>query len=100
MPLLIGGATTSKRHTAVKISPVYDRTTYVKDASISVGVVQGLLSEEDREDFLADVNENYEGVREEYYAGLLEKKYFPLEKTRAMKLQLEFNETTIKTPRQ
>ena len=88
-PLLIGGATTSKRHTAVKISPKYNRTVYVKDASLSVGVVQGLIGE-DVEDFLDDVNENYEDVREEYYAGLLEKKYFALEKTREMKLNLEF----------
>lgn len=88
-PLLIGGATTSKRHTAVKISPKYDRSIYVKDASLSVGVVQGLLGE-DVQDFLDDINENYDDVREEYYAGMLEKKYFPLKKTREMALKLDF----------
>eukprot|EP00392_Amoebophrya_sp_AT5.2_P004952 g4961.t1 len=89
-PLLIGGATTSKRHTAVKISPEYERTIYVKDASLSVGVVQGLLSQEDRELFLEDVNEGYEEVREEYYKTLLDKKYFSLEKTRQMRPKLDF----------
>jgi len=50
MPLLIGGATTSRAHTAVKIDPAYEgAVVYVKDASRAVGVAQSLLSQELRE---------------------------------------------------
>lgn len=99
LPLLIGGATTSKRHTAVKINPKYDRVVYVKDASISVGVVQGLVSEDDVQDFLDDINENYSEVRDEYYAGMLEKKYFSLAKTRELAPKLEFDVHTVAVPK-
>ena len=66
VPLLIGGATTSKAHTAVKIEPAYknNATIYVTDASRSVGVASSLLSEERQADFIATVREEYEGVRE------------------------------------
>ena len=65
MPLLIGGATTSKAHTAVKIDPAYDQAVvYVTDASRSVGVCQALMSPERRDDFLADVAADYHKARE------------------------------------
>ena len=65
IPLLIGGATTSKAHTAVKIDPAYDRAVvYVTDASRSVGVCQALMSPERRDDFLADVAADYAKARE------------------------------------
>lgn len=89
-PLLIGGATTSKRHTAVKIAPVYDRTVYVKDASLSVGVVQGLCDDDERDDFLDDMNEVYSETRDEYYKGLVDKKYHTLAKARQMARKLDF----------
>ena len=89
-PLLIGGATTSKRHTAVKISPSYQRTVYVKDASLSVGVVQGLCDPTEIDDFLEDVNEVYADQRDEYYRGLVDKKYHTLGKCRTMARKLEF----------
>ena len=64
IPLLIGGATTSKAHTAVKIDPAYDDpVVYVTDASRSVGVCQSLMSEENRADFLAGIAGDYEEVR-------------------------------------
>ncbi|GAB4530827.1 MAG: hypothetical protein Tsb0010_12410 [Parvularculaceae bacterium] len=65
MPLLIGGATTSKAHTAVKIAPNYGGgVVHVADASRAVAVVNNLISEERREDYLADVANEYEEVRE------------------------------------
>jgi len=65
-PLLIGGATTSKAHTAVKIEPKYaiNQTVYVPDASRAVGVAASLLSDELRPKFVADLKEEYAQVRE------------------------------------
>ena len=65
IPLLIGGATTSKAHTAVKIDPAYDHAVvYVTDASRSVGVCQALMSTQRRDGFLADVAADYAKTRE------------------------------------
>jgi 5-methyltetrahydrofolate--homocysteine methyltransferase len=71
IPLLIGGATTSKTHTAVKIEPAYKRgsTTYVLDASRAVGVVSGLLSKEERARIQAETRTEYARVREQYARG-------------------------------
>jgi 5-methyltetrahydrofolate--homocysteine methyltransferase len=64
-PLLIGGATTSKLHTAVKIAPRYSNVTvHVLDASRAVGVVSSLLSSERRDDFAAQTRKEYDGLRE------------------------------------
>jgi 5-methyltetrahydrofolate--homocysteine methyltransferase len=65
VPLLIGGATTSKAHTAVKIAPTYEgnQAIYVSDASRAVGVASKLISEESRESFVADIQKDYEAVR-------------------------------------
>ena len=63
-PLLIGGATTSPAHTAVRIDPAYDGpVVYVKDASRAVGVVQNLLSAEQRKDFVARIEQEHEQRR-------------------------------------
>ena len=65
VPLLIGGATTSKAHTATKIAPAYDHAVvYVTDASRAVGVCQNLMSRERRDDFLAQVAAEYQQVRQ------------------------------------
>lgn len=66
IPLLIGGATTSKAHTAVKIEPQYknNQVVYVADASRAVGVAAALLSTEQRDKFVAKVKDEYETVRE------------------------------------
>ena len=64
IPLLIGGATTSRVHTAVKIEPGYDgATVWVPDASRSVGVCSNLLSNEQRAGYIAGVKQEYENVR-------------------------------------
>ena len=70
LPLLIGGATTSKIHTAVKIAPSYDQpVVYVPDASRAVGVVGKLLSETHRADYAKAVAEDYAKMRERHAAG-------------------------------
>jgi len=68
IPLLIGGATTSRTHTAVKIEPAYHRgsTTYVIDASRAVGVVSGLLSKTERAKNEAATRDEYVRIREQY----------------------------------
>ncbi|TCS16076.1 methionine synthase [Caulobacter sp. BK020] len=71
MPLLIGGATTSRTHTAVKIEPAYRAgpTTYVLDASRAVGVVSNLLSPTERDRVIAETRAEYVKVREQYARG-------------------------------
>jgi 5-methyltetrahydrofolate--homocysteine methyltransferase len=67
MPLLIGGATTSRAHTAVKIAPHYDGpVVYVPDASRSVSIVQSLISEEQRATYLENLQADYEKIRQQH----------------------------------
>jgi 5-methyltetrahydrofolate--homocysteine methyltransferase len=68
LPLLIGGATTSKAHTAVKIAPSYQRgVVHVLDASRAVGVVGSLVSQTQRQDFVKQVRDDYERVRQSHH---------------------------------
>ncbi len=84
LPLLIGGATTSKMHTAVKIAPHYDHpVVYVADASRSVGVTGKLISEEHRTLFKQELDADYEKVRERFAAKNRERDLLPLTKARA-----------------
>ena len=79
LPLLIGGATTSRTHTAVKIAPVYEGPTiYVTDASRAVPVVQRLLSPDDRDGFVAAEKADQTRVREAYLAGQDKRPRLPL----------------------
>ncbi|AMP17166.1 methionine synthase [Collimonas pratensis] len=67
MPLLIGGATTSRAHTAVKIAPNYEGpVVYVPDASRSVSVAQSLLTPEQRDQYIDDIAVDYERIREQH----------------------------------
>jgi len=87
-PLLIGGATTSRMHTAVKIAPQYSNTDHpvihVLDASRSVTVVSALLDVDTsrREGYVADIADQYEELREEHYAALEDRKYLTLAQVR------------------
>ena len=85
VPLLIGGATTSRLHTAVKISPNYERNQaiYVTDASRAVGVVGALLSDTDREGYIADVRQDYARVAQAHAKGREQKRRVPLAVARA-----------------
>ena len=91
MPLLIGGATTSRAHTAVKIAPHYDGPViYVPDASRSVSIMQSLLSPEQRDTYISEVNADYDRVRSQH----ANKKGTPLltlAEARANKMKLNFN---------
>jgi 5-methyltetrahydrofolate--homocysteine methyltransferase len=90
IPLLIGGATTSRAHTAVKIAPHYDGpVVYVPDASRSVSVGQSLLTEESRHAYMAEIKADYERIREQH----ANKKALPmlsLADARANKAKLDF----------
>ena len=89
LPLLIGGATTSRTHTAVKIEPHYTHgpTVWVKDASRAVGVAQALIGEQTRASFVAKLRAEYAQVREQH-AGRAEK-LVSLEAARANAATLE-----------
>ena len=69
VPLLIGGATTSKTHTAVKIEGNYkgNQAVYVLDASRAVVVVQSLLDKNNKDEYMKDIREEYEAIRKEYF---------------------------------
>src|SRR5262249_28298493 len=84
LPLLIGGATTSRAHTAVKIAPHYRASTvHVLDASRAVGVVNSLLNQQLKSDFDRKTREEYERLRREHAAKKDGKKLLTLEQARA-----------------
>lgn len=101
IPLLIGGATTSEIHTAVKISPAYHQPViHVKDASLSVGVLSKLLSSSKKNQLIQDVEDNYEAIRVRYKKRHQEKKYVSLEKARKLKPKVAFSKENIVKPKQ
>ena len=90
MPLLIGGATTSRAHTAVKIAPHYEGPViYVPDASRSVSVMQSLLTPEQRDAYIAEVANDYDRVRTQH-AGKKGIPLLTLRDARANKMKVEF----------
>ncbi|HQN64724.1 MAG TPA: methionine synthase [Methylophilus sp.] len=89
-PLLIGGATTSRAHTAVKIAPNYEGPViYVPDASRSVSVMQNLLTPETRGAYLAEIQADYEKTRAQH-ANKKGIPILPLAEARANKAKLDF----------
>ena len=92
IPLLIGGATTSRTHTAVKIEPAYHRgsTTYVLDASRAVGVVSNLLSPTEREKTVAATRAEYIRVREQFARGQEVKARTSLADARARRFAIDW----------
>lgn len=101
IPLLIGGATTSKTHTAVKVEPQYSAPViHVLDASRSVGVVSSLLTKDEsvRSNFILDTKRDYERVREMRKNRTSHKKYITLKQARANKLQLDWDNYTPPKP--
>ena len=84
IPLLIGGATTSRVHTAVKIAPAYDGTVvHVVDASKSVPVASNLLSKDLHDDYVAGIKTDYDKMRENHAKKHNQKAIMPLETARA-----------------
>ncbi|HUW27217.1 MAG TPA: methionine synthase [Sulfuriferula sp.] len=101
LPLLIGGATTSLAHTAVKIEPNYSGTTvYVKDASRAVGVCTQLLSPELRDAYMAEVKADYIRIRESHKGKRAQSKRATLAQARANALVTDWNAYTPPVPRQ
>ncbi|CAD6191477.1 unnamed protein product [Caenorhabditis auriculariae] len=93
IPLLIGGATTSKTHTAVKICPRYAHpVVHCLDASKSVVVCSSLSDETVRDAFLQDINEDYEEVRQEHYESLKERRFTAIETARKKQFTINWND--------
>ena len=100
IPLLIGGATTSKMHTAVKLAPVYTSglALHVLDASRAVGVCSLLLSDK-KPEFEEDVREQYEELREDHYASLASRKYKTIAQARGASLAVDWKAAPPPTPK-
>ena len=98
-PLMIGGATTSKVHTAVKIAQNYSGPViHVNDASKSVPVASSLISEELRGAFMEEVNKDYERVREQNKNAQGQNKFISMEEARANKFPIDWNKAEITKP--
>ncbi|MFV0591871.1 MAG: methionine synthase [Draconibacterium sp.] len=96
IPVLIGGATTSKIHTAVKIAPEYSNPViHVKDASLAVNVVSNLIAK--NENYLKSVRDDYENVRQ-FQGQRKAKEYLRIAEARANKFKIDWNNTPIYTP--
>ena len=96
IPVMIGGATTSKIHTAVKIAPEYSApVVHVKDASLAVNVVSNLISKNEK--FITDLDAEYAQIRE-FQGKRKAKEYITLEKARENKFPIDWNNTPIYKP--
>ncbi|WP_298120507.1 methionine synthase [Flavobacterium sp.] len=92
IPIMIGGATTSRAHTAVKIAPEYKETVvHVNDASRAVTVASNLLQAETKEGYVKAIREEYDQLREGYLSRSRDKNYLSIEEARKNKLQLDWN---------
>ncbi len=98
-PLLIGGATTSPAHTAVKIDPQYQGAViYVKDASRSVGVCQQLITKSTRDAYVAGIKADHERRREQHRNKSVKTPQLSLAQARAKKLQIDWTAYAPPTP--
>ncbi|WP_084148710.1 methionine synthase [Arenibacter latericius] len=99
VPLLIGGATTSKAHTAVKIDPQYkNAVVHVNDASRAVTVVGDLLQKDSAAKYKEDIKMDYAEFRESFLKRGRRREYIKLEAARANKYQVDWDNTTIVKP--
>ncbi len=101
MPLLIGGATTSKAHTAVKIDPQYEGSVvHVNDASRAVTVVGDLLKPDTKEGYIKSIKEDYDVFREKFLKRTKKKEYLSIEAARANHYQIDWETSEIVKPNQ
>lgn len=101
VPLLIGGATTSKAHTAVKIDPQYEHAVvHVNDASRAVTVVGDLLQKEQGQSYKAKLKEEYHEFREGFLKRQEQKRFVSLEQARENKLRLDWDHIQLAEPNQ
>ena len=98
IPLMIGGATTSKAHAAVKIAPHYSNTViHVNDASRAVTVVGDLLKKNNQEQ-LKELKASYDVFREQFLSRTKQKEYISIQEARAKKHKIEWGQTSIVKP--
>ncbi|WP_077402134.1 methionine synthase [Cellulophaga omnivescoria] len=99
VPLLIGGATTSKAHTAVKIDPQYkNAVVYVNDASRAVTVVGDLLQKETKDDFKKTIKLDYEEFRKQFLKRTKHKEYLSIADARKNKYKIDWKTSEIVKP--
>lgn len=99
IPIMIGGATTSRAHTAVKIAPEYKETVvHVNDASRAVTVASNLLQAETKEGYVKAIREEYDKLRDGYLNRSRDKNYHTIENARKNKLQLDWETFTPVKP--
>ena len=99
IPLMIGGATTSKAHAAVKIAPHYSHTViHVNDASRAVTVVGDLLKK-DNQQLLSDLRTSYDVFREQFLSRTKQKEYISIEEARSKKYKIQWDQTSIIKPK-
>jgi len=101
VPLLIGGATTSKAHTAVKIDPQYSQAVvHVNDASRAVTVVGDLLQKDTSDNYKKSIKADYDIFREKFLKRAVQKEYKSIEDARKNKFQINWKKSEIVTPNQ
>jgi 5-methyltetrahydrofolate--homocysteine methyltransferase len=100
IPLLIGGATTSRVHTAVKINPGYAKgqTVYVTDASRAVGVVSSLLSQDNRASYIDTIRAEYVKVAEAHAKAERDKQRLPIAKARENPFRIDWTDYRVAKP--
>ncbi len=99
IPVMIGGATTSKAHTAVKIEQNYEGpTVWVKDASRAVGVAQSLISTDLKDSFLKELSADYEQVRINHAGRRKKTNWAKIEDARANKVKIDWDKSDIGSP--
>ena len=100
VPLLIGGATTSRLHTSLKIDPAYRApVVHVADASRAAGVISSLLSADKREGFLEELQADYQRVVASHERATKARQRISIERARANRLEPEFNSLTVAVPK-
>ncbi|WP_374552394.1 methionine synthase [Flavobacterium sp.] len=99
IPIMIGGATTSRAHTAVKIAPEYAATVvHVNDASRAVTVASNLLQAETKDGYVKAIREEYDKLRDGYLSRSRDKNFLSIEEARKNKLQLDWDNFTSVKP--
>ncbi|TDP58605.1 methionine synthase [Flavobacterium dankookense] len=99
IPIMIGGATTSRAHTAVKIAPEYKETVvHVNDASRAVTVASNLLQSETKEGYVKAIREEYDKLRDGYLNRSRDKNFHSIEEARKNKLKLDWDNSTPVKP--
>jgi len=98
-PLLIGGATTSKMHTAIRIAPEYrGPTVHVGDASLAVGGVNKLLNPDKRDSFISNIHKDQNALRRQYDQKTRARKLIPIHQARENALRLDWHKQTVSPP--